>query len=464
MRISAGGGAPETIGKSPVQNRPVWGRDGTILFSRRFGEGLFRVPANGGDVVPLTKLDASRSESIHTSPVFLPDGRRFLYVSRTIAEKRNEIWAGSLDGMKPRAVVVADALVGLSAPYLLTVRDGALYAQRFDDDALEVSGQPQRIIDYVGFFGTEAASPVSLAETGALTWAPAPVTRTRLNTYETNGALVKTLWEDDDFGQISMSRDGATLVMTRFDRTKGASDIYAVDLTRKVSTRVTSGLAAYMEPQISPDGESVAYYSDRLGLFDIFVQPIDGSAPARTVWKDGNDKFLFDWSPDGRHLLVGRFTSGTALDLWAVPMDGGQPRPFVSSENREGDASFSPDGTWVAYCVWTGDVKELYLRPFPKGRALRVSRDGGGWASWRADGRELVWSSNGRIMLASVDLASTTARIGEPREAFRLPHIWSRPHFTAGGQIAVLGPAPDEDVTIPINYASNWRSHLGRVH
>ena len=55
-----------------------WNREGVIIFGRNTG-GLMRVAANGGDAVPLTTRDATRSERVHGGPSFLPDGRHFLY-------------------------------------------------------------------------------------------------------------------------------------------------------------------------------------------------------------------------------------------------------------------------------------------------------------------------------------------------------------------------------------------------
>ena len=73
-----------------------WSQNGTIVFARRFNEGLFRVNAAGGEAVPVTKIDASRRESGHLWPHFLPDGERFLYLNRTFAEERNQIAVASL--------------------------------------------------------------------------------------------------------------------------------------------------------------------------------------------------------------------------------------------------------------------------------------------------------------------------------------------------------------------------------
>src|SRR5205814_1343600 len=95
MKIRAGGGAVETIAKLPGYFcGAAWNAKGDILYAPRFGAGLYRVPAGGGDAVPITTLDPKRRETLNGWPRFLPDGDHFLYVSHTIGEEPNEIYAG----------------------------------------------------------------------------------------------------------------------------------------------------------------------------------------------------------------------------------------------------------------------------------------------------------------------------------------------------------------------------------
>ena len=460
MRVLVEGGRPETIARVETQGPPAWAPDGTIIFCPSWGMGLHRVPATGGEITPITKLDPARQESVHVAPYLLPDGRRFLYTVHTISEKRNEIWAASLDGDKPVRITEADALVGYSEPYLLTVRDGAAYAQRFDARSLKLSGQPQRVIDNVGFLESEALSMTTLAPNGALAYGTMDRVRMRINLYERNGTRSATLWEDDDLGSPAFSADEKTLIVEKLDRTKGASDLWAVDLTRKLATKLTGGLANYSTPSVSGDGQFIAFHSDRIGMYDIYVQPIDGS-PDRLLWKDDRDKFSGAWAPDGQSLLVTRFDKKTFADIWVVPVDGGKPWPFVQSENRDELARFSPDGKWVAYVVGgTAGEEELYIRPFPKGRAHRVSTDGGGDPSWNPNGRELVWTSKGRILSASLDLSGATPQIGRPEELFRLPYIGESPDVMKDGRIAILEPAPGEEPMSVVQYTTAWRKKV----
>jgi serine/threonine protein kinase len=72
-----------------------WNRDGVIIMGNNGGP-LMRVTSDGGTPVPVTALDPTRDSLYHASPVFLPDGRHFLY-RRAGKPDYAGIYLGSLD-------------------------------------------------------------------------------------------------------------------------------------------------------------------------------------------------------------------------------------------------------------------------------------------------------------------------------------------------------------------------------
>ena len=68
-----------------------WNRDGVILFGNNTGP-LMRVSAAGGDPSPVTRVEQSRGDTYQSDPIFLPDGRHFLYFRHS---DRPEIRASS---------------------------------------------------------------------------------------------------------------------------------------------------------------------------------------------------------------------------------------------------------------------------------------------------------------------------------------------------------------------------------
>jgi hypothetical protein len=72
---------------------------------------------------------------------------------------------------------------------------------------------------------------------------------------------------------------------------------------------------------------------------------------------------------------------------------------------------FSPDGQWVAYHSNESGRNEVYVRPFPgPGGKWQVSIGGGSYPTWSRTNRELFYSLDGQIMVASFGADSDTFR------------------------------------------------------
>ena len=111
-KIEVAGGQPQVLCDAPNGRGGTWNRDGVIVFTPDAASaGLFRVSSSGGSPVAITKLDASRSETSHRWPVFLPDGRHFLYLGANFTGvlENNAIFLGSLDSQERRLLVSTSA-------------------------------------------------------------------------------------------------------------------------------------------------------------------------------------------------------------------------------------------------------------------------------------------------------------------------------------------------------------------
>src|SRR5207253_4062070 len=105
-----------------------------------------------GTPVEITKPDLSRFEQSHRWPVFLPDGRHFIYLAANFTGQyeSNTLYLGSLDSGDKRLIVQTSANAAYVEPgYLLYVRDKALVAQKFDARNQSLSGESKVISDEV---------------------------------------------------------------------------------------------------------------------------------------------------------------------------------------------------------------------------------------------------------------------------------------------------------------------------
>src|SRR6267378_2320801 len=151
-KVDVSGGQVQVLCDAPNGRGGTWNRDGVIVFSPDAIAGLFRVTSSGGSPVEITKLDASRFETSHRWPVFLPDGKHFLYLGANFAGQleNNAIFLGSLDSQERRLLVSTSANAAYAEPgYLLYLRDKTLVAQPFDRRSYVLSGEPRTLSDEV---------------------------------------------------------------------------------------------------------------------------------------------------------------------------------------------------------------------------------------------------------------------------------------------------------------------------
>jgi hypothetical protein len=122
------------------------------------------------------------------------------------------------------------------------------------------------------------------------------------------------------------------------------------------------------------------------------------------------------WSPDRRSVAC-EWATAESADLRVVALDGGKPIEIAATPAWENMGQFSPDGRFIAYHAGG----QIYVQPFPPtGDRWQVSRSGGDFPRWRADGREVYFLTfDDTLMAADVDAAGGPLRIGIPHPLFR---------------------------------------------
>ena len=240
-------------------------------------------------------------------------------------------------------------------------------------------------------------------------------------------------------------------------------DIWILDLERDTSSRLTVG-GQSGSPVWSPDGEWVAFRSNRSGTFSVFRRRADFSGEAELLLEDEEDLYLHDWSRDGWLLYTTR-DDGT-WDIWAQTLDGSEePRPVVQSGFLDVDPSFSPDGRWVVYRSDASGTVEIYVTPFPdSGRRYQISPAGGRDPVWSPQGDQIFYTSEGRTWLAVDVTAEPEFRAGPPRELFEAEdyvRIPGRDYDVArDGQGFVVVVGTSSDAAQEMHVVVNWFEEL----
>jgi Tol biopolymer transport system component len=153
----------------------------------------------------------------------------------------------------------------------------------------------------------------------------------------------------------------------------------------------TADAGVTTEPTVSPDGEWVAYVSDKAtpNSLELWVRRFDGSGE-RQLTHDGANKSGPSFSPDGRSLIY-EVNGG----LQIISLDGGSPRELVP---RGQAGRFSPDGAQVAF--WSGDEgdrpsgpQQMYVISVSGGEPRRLvsSFAKAGYPTWTSDGSHILF-------------------------------------------------------------------------
>lgn len=154
---------------------------------------------------------------------------------------------------------------------------------------------------------------------------------------------------------LDVSPDGSTIA---FDL---LGDIYTIPITGGEAQNVTSGFAWDMQPRFSPDGNMLAFTSDRTGGDNIWVQDLVDGTARQITFEDFRLLNNPSWSPDGQYIAARKhFTTSRSLgtgEIWLYHIDGGSgqqgqqvvERPSESFQKELGEPMFAPDGTAIYY-------------------------------------------------------------------------------------------------------------------
>jgi eukaryotic-like serine/threonine-protein kinase len=429
-KISASGGPPETIAEIAPVIGGTWSPDGTILIGTV--NGIMKVPATGGTLTPVTK-PASPQEA-HAHPVFLPDGRHFLYL-RGLPAGQRVVLVGDLnappDAQSTAPVVTTDYSVAVAQasaggpPLVLFLRNDTLFAQQFDMATLALTASPVSVMEQVAGIPNGAIGHFSVSKNGTLVYRPVTGNSRQLTWFNRQGDIVGRPGERASYGTMKVAPDGTKAVVVQNDpRQTNNADLWIVDLASGASTRFTFDSGFDGQPVWSPDARSIAWMAERNGQMGLYRKAADGTGTDELIAAPKGFTNLTDWTNNG-YLI---FTIGG--DVHALPVNpeasgNRTPIPVIQSPGNERGAYVSPDNRWIAYMSSETGRDEVYVQPFSVGSQASgkwmVSRGTRGMARWRGDSKELLFV-NGDGAVVAVDVATGPAfQTSAPKKLFQMP-------------------------------------------
>lgn len=130
------------------------------------------------------------------------------------------------------------------------------------------------------------------------------------------------------------------------------------------------------EPQLSPDGQQVAYVvtdvlkAENRTQSDIWVVPAAGGEPRRLTDAPKHDRHP-SWSPDGKWIVFESNRDGN-FQIWIMPAKGGKARKLTSLATEANQPVWSPAGDQIAFV--SAVFPEFSAQPFAKSDSLNKEK------------------------------------------------------------------------------------------
>ena len=198
-----------------------------------------------------------------------------------------------------------------------------------------------------------------------------------------------------------------------------AGDLWIVSRDGGDARRLTSGIGIEALPFFSPDGSMIAFTGEYDGNRDVYVVPAAGGVPRRLTYHPA-EEYVAGWTPDGKKVLFSSWGNSFMHfedQLYTVPIEGGLPTA-LSLPIAE-DASYSPDGTHIAYVphpkwqeAWKryhgGQTTPIWIADLKDSSIVKVPRENSNdhHPMWVGDTIYFLSDRNGPVSLFAYDTKS----------------------------------------------------------
>jgi len=479
-RIDLDGDLVQTLADTTTQPRGgTWNANGTILYAPSRFSPLYQIPSSGG--IPQQVTFPAKNEQGHRWPVFLGDGKHFLFFVRSQRQPElSGIYASSLDSKEYHLVV--NTTVGPAFAFgdrILYVKNDVLLTQGFDERRMVMTGEPTPLPDNVAAYPLNSGALFSASQTGEMVYYAASLyPSVTVGLYDRDGRPGSTLDSSPSVIGVRFSPDNTHAVASLYNSNGLSSDLWSYDLSRGGKTRLTTGPETKGYPVWQPDGQFVVFSSGFLGgTLNIYRIRSDGSGGVETVLSAAAGVSMSPTSFCRDHYLsYSQIPSDSVIRSgWILPLTGDKKSfALIQSRFSNYEPIFSPDCNWIAYMSNSTGQPEVYLTHFPDAKHVyQVSTQGGSLPRWRSDGKELFYLSpvadnsvmavNNSVTAVNVDASGETVTLGSPRKLFhldRIPALLGVFDVSSDGQRFLIVTSKDPPASTPLTLVTNWRAEL----
>ena len=380
----------DTHGVTPRRGEIDWSPDGKFLV---FGgpTGLYLLSVENSEVHRITQTPPNAED---WGPAFSPDGQTLMFV------RTHQIGA-------PEEILT---ISGGETRRLLSEPGQIASPPRWSSDGKSVIFSSNRT-GHPALWRTTLDAPDSAAqisEAGSPVWDP------------------------------TVSRRGYRLAYERLLRSLSIWQINLADSHDKHPYLIVSSTSDTDQgpgPQFSPDGQKLAYMSDRNGTMEIWISNRDGSNAFQLTAVGGAGTPR--WSPDSQ-AVVFDVTTPNGSKIVSMNLHGGSPQVLTQDSFHSVCPSWSRDGKWIYFGSQRSGHWQVWKMPAQGGAAVQITRQGGHAALESIDG-EYVYYSKTPQAEPEIWRVPVNGGIEQPLPLVR-PGTWASWQVVEGG-ILFVGPA-----------------------
>ncbi len=229
----------------------------------------------------------------------------------------------------------------------------------------------------------------------------------------------------------SLAPDGKSFVFTARSE-RGDYDLFLQHVGDKRARNITEDSTDDdTQPAFSPDGERIAFHSERSASSGIYVM----SAGGDNVRRVSDFGFHPSWSPDGKEIVVSTWGNelpdvrkGLPIELWIINVETGAKRFLIGTDAMQ--PAWSPDGKYIAFWFYPPSVgrRDIGIVPVEGGQPTVITKDGTtNWNPvWSPDGNFLYFASDRGGNMRFWRVAFNEGKITTEPEAVVTPSKYSR--------------------------------------